>query len=107
MKPISERNTVGEVLELTDPHGPINFEEAKRNYRRLIKQYHPDVNKSPEALEYTKKLNVAWNLVTGKIQPPPPTPPPPPSQPVRVVIQVNYGGFYYTGSSGGTSSGWW
>ena len=58
MKPILERQTIGEILELTtSPYEPVNQEEVKRNYKRLIMQYHPDRNKTPEAEEYTKRLN--------------------------------------------------
>ena len=34
-------------------------EEIKKVYRRLARQYHPDVNKSPEAEEKFKEINEA------------------------------------------------
>jgi molecular chaperone DnaJ len=65
-KPISERRTIKEILELPDVYTP---EIAKNNFRRLIKQYHPDVNKTPEAAEYSRKLIKAYNILTGKEKP--------------------------------------
>lgn len=35
----------------------------KAAYRRLMKQYHPDVNKSAEALEMSKKINAAYEYM--------------------------------------------
>ena len=38
-------------------------EEIKRAYRRLARQYHPDVNKSPEAEERFKEINEAYEVL--------------------------------------------
>lgn len=59
MKPISQRTTVSEVLELS---ANPTLEEVKKNYKRLALQYHPDRNKAPEALNYMKKLNTAYKM---------------------------------------------
>jgi len=97
MKPITERNTVGEVLELS---ANPTYEEIKANYKRLMKTYHPDVNKTLEALEYVKKINRAYAIATGKEQ----VPIQQPTQPQVVIIRY---GFTYT--SGGTTrvGGWY
>ncbi len=61
-------------------------EEIKRAYKRLARQYHPDVNKSPEAEERFKEINEAYAVLSdpekrriydtyGTTQPPPPPPP--------------------------------
>lgn len=63
MIPVSQRKTVKDILELPDGW---TLEVAKSNFRRLIKQYHPDINKDPEAIEYSRKLIKAYNMVTGK-----------------------------------------
>lgn len=55
LKPVHERVTIREILELSEYP---TFDEVKRNYKRLIKQYHPDVNK--DGLPYTLKLNEAY-----------------------------------------------
>src|SRR3989338_6433335 len=34
-------------------------EEIKKSYKRLAKQYHPDLNKSPDATEKFKEINEA------------------------------------------------
>lgn len=94
MKSILERRTVGEVLEVSGPN--FTQEEVKRNYKRLIKQFHPDVNKSPEAAEYTKQLNRAYAIATGKEQPPQQPVQRPPRQPV-IIIRYSFGnGYRYT-----------
>lgn len=96
MKPITQRETIREVLELSN--NPT-LQEVKSNYKRLMKKYHPDINKSPEAVEYAKKLNLAYEMVMKKASLPPP-PPPPTSQ--RIVVIIRYGGSWgsstYTGS---------
>ncbi|MGQ9692247.1 MAG: DnaJ domain-containing protein [Thermaceae bacterium] len=61
-------------------------EEIKRAYKRLARQYHPDVNKSPEAEEKFKEINEAYAVLSdpekrriydqyGTAQAPPPPPP--------------------------------
>jgi hypothetical protein len=90
---VLDRTTIKEILELSD--NPTR-EEVDKNYRRLVKQWHPDVNKSPEANEYMKRINKAYAIATGKEAPPRQSPLPPQPQPVVYV--------YYTWSSG-TSSG--
>ena len=61
-------------------------EEIKRAYKRLARQYHPDVNKSPEAEEKFKEINEAYAVLSdpekrriydtyGTTEAPPPPPP--------------------------------
>ncbi|WP_018111685.1 DnaJ C-terminal domain-containing protein [Thermus igniterrae] len=61
-------------------------EEIKRAYKRLARQYHPDVNKSPGAEERFKEINEAYAVLSdpekrkiydtyGTTTPPPPPPP--------------------------------
>ncbi len=47
-----------------------NKEEIKIAYRKLSKQYHPDVNKSPEAEAKFKQINNAYEILT-KFKPEP------------------------------------
>ncbi len=49
-----------QTLELSESASP---EEAKKKYRKLTKQYHPDVNKDPEAESKFKKINEAYQCV--------------------------------------------
>lgn len=100
MKPILERITIREVLELSeDP----TIEEVKKNYKRLALQYHPDRNKSPEALEYMKRLNQAYAMVLKRIKSPPEQPQPQPmySRTIIVNIRFNGGSSTWTGGTGG------
>jgi molecular chaperone DnaJ len=41
-------------------------EEIKRSYRRLARQYHPDVNKSPEAEARFKEINEAYEILSDE-----------------------------------------
>jgi len=41
-------------------------EEIRRAYRRLARQYHPDVNKDPEAEERFKEINEAYEVLSDE-----------------------------------------
>lgn len=41
-------------------------DEIKSAYRRLAKQYHPDLNKTPEAAEKFKEINAAYEVLSDK-----------------------------------------
>src|SRR6476661_903580 len=99
MKPILERQTVREILELSQ--NPT-LEEVKANYKRLVKQFHPDVNKTPEAAEYMKRINRAYAIATGKEKVKQTVPPPPQQQ--TVVTHFTYR--YWTSGSSSSGSSW-
>lgn len=46
-------------------------EDAKKKYRELARQYHPDVNKEPDAEEKFKKINQAYQVVQNGEDPDP------------------------------------
>jgi molecular chaperone DnaJ len=50
------------ILEIPSTATP---EEAKKKYRELTKKYHPDVNKETGAEAKFKKINEAYQVVTG------------------------------------------
>lgn len=102
MLSISQRNTIAEILEIPD-NGRPDIELARKNYKRLLKLYHPDINKTKEAEEFCKKLNWAMGVLTGKIKIQQAPPPPPPRQP-RVVIIVTNGFNVYSQDVSGTNS---
>ncbi len=41
-------------------------DEIKKAYRKLARQYHPDINKSPEAEEKFKEINAAYEILSDK-----------------------------------------
>lgn len=95
---IYTRETIIQILELLQ--NPT-LQQIKSNYLRLVKKWHPDINKAPEAVEKMKQINRAYAIATGKEQPrQQPTPPP---QPQQYVVRFSYG---YGGVSSGSSSCW-
>lgn len=57
-------NEAYDILGLAQNATP---EEAKKQYRKLTKEYHPDINKDPGAEDKFKKINEAYQCVsTGK-----------------------------------------
>jgi hypothetical protein len=43
-----------------------NFDEAKKAYYTKCREYHPDINKSPDACALMQKINEAWEYVKQK-----------------------------------------
>lgn len=41
-----------------------NADEIKKAYRKLAREYHPDINKSPEAEEKFKEINAAYEILS-------------------------------------------
>ncbi|MDY6188261.1 MAG: DnaJ domain-containing protein, partial [Campylobacter sp.] len=41
-------------------------DEIKKAYRKLAKEYHPDINKSPEAEEKFKEINAAYEILSDE-----------------------------------------
>jgi curved DNA-binding protein len=52
-----------ETLEITES---ANESEIKKAYRKLARQYHPDVNKDPSAEEKFKEINAAYEILSDK-----------------------------------------
>lgn len=48
------------ILELSESASP---DEIKKQYKKLTKTYHPDINKAPDAEDKFKKINEAYKLV--------------------------------------------
>ncbi|WP_068268901.1 DnaJ domain-containing protein [Caviibacter abscessus] len=40
-----------------------SMEEKKKRYLQLLKKYHPDINHTDEAVEKTKEINDAWDII--------------------------------------------
>ncbi|MGL2721611.1 DnaJ domain-containing protein, partial [Helicobacter pylori] len=41
-------------------------DEIKKSYRRLARQYHPDLNKTKEAEEKFKEINAAYEILSDE-----------------------------------------
>lgn len=66
-------------------------DEIKKTYRRLAKQYHPDINKNKEAEEKFKEISEAYNVLSDPKQ----------KQQYDMFGQTGFGG----GSTGGAGPG--
>jgi hypothetical protein len=44
-------------------------DDIKKAYQRLARQWHPDINKSPEAEKKIKEINQAYEILTTTQQP--------------------------------------
>src|SRR5215831_3627515 len=98
MRPKHEQQTIGEILELSA--NPTK-EEIERGYKRLVKKYHPDLNKNPHAEKAMKRINKAYAIATCK-EPIPPQPiPQPQQQPVVIIRYYTYGTSTTTNRTGG------
>lgn len=82
-----------------------SLDECKKAYRRLVKKYHPDINKYPEAIKKFLAIQSSYDIVSGK-QTKPQIPQEPIYQQQTVVV---YRVVYTSGStsaSSGTGTGW-
>jgi len=56
-------NSLYETLEITSSASEA---EIKKAYRKMARQYHPDVNKDPEAEDKFKEVNAAYEVLSDK-----------------------------------------
>jgi molecular chaperone DnaJ len=62
-------------MKLTEAYTILNLdpsatpEEAKKQYRKLAKQFHPDINKDADAEAKFKKINEAYEIVESGVDP--------------------------------------
>jgi len=60
------RSDISRALEIMNLRFPFNTEDVKQSYRKLAKQWHPDLNpEKPNAEAQMKALNAAVELLTG------------------------------------------
>jgi molecular chaperone DnaJ len=60
---MSTKRDYYEVLGVSRTADP---NELKRAYRRLARQYHPDINKDPDAEEHFKEINEAYEVLSDQ-----------------------------------------
>ena len=58
-----EENTKKAMKILMIDHYPFSETTLKKNYRTVVRQHHPDINKQQEAEEKTKQINDSYNLL--------------------------------------------
>lgn len=59
---------VKEACAIFSIEQPLVEEMLKKRYLSLVKQHHPDVNKSADAPEHIKKINVAYRILVDYAQ---------------------------------------
>jgi curved DNA-binding protein CbpA len=57
------RTTLDPYAVLGIPAG-TSHAEATRAHRRLAKQFHPDINSRPDAVERMQRINEAWRILS-------------------------------------------
>lgn len=58
---------VKEAMVILNVQPPLEQLVLKKQYLGLVKQHHPDVNKSAGAEEHIKKINVAYKILTAYV----------------------------------------
>lgn len=59
---------VKEACAIFSIEQPLEEMMLKKRYLNLVKQHHPDVNKSPDAPEHIKRINVAYRILADFAQ---------------------------------------
>ena len=54
----------GDYYQILGVSRDVDKDELKRAYRRMARQYHPDVNKEPGAEEKFKEINRAYEVLS-------------------------------------------
>lgn len=58
---------VKEACVIFNIESPLEEMQLKKQYLSLVKQHHPDVNKSTHAEEHIKRINVAYKILTAYV----------------------------------------
>jgi len=64
-RPYGTRDDIQQALDTMGLALPLEGDEVKKRYRALAKEWHPDVNKSPDAGVRMQAINHAVSLLTG------------------------------------------
>lgn len=59
-------NGVKNYYEILDVSTDANSQEIKSAYRKLARKYHPDVNKSPQAVDIFKEVTAAYEILSDE-----------------------------------------
>lgn len=52
-----------DALSALDLEPPVDWNDIKQQYKKLVKKYHPDVNSDKDEDEMIKKINIAYSIL--------------------------------------------
>lgn len=61
------RNPLHVYFDLLGVSADADFETVRRAYRKLARQYHPDLNPTPESLRRMQEINAAYALIVARL----------------------------------------
>jgi hypothetical protein len=59
----TDRNSVTAYYELLGLNRDADWEAVKKAYRQLAREFHPDINKTPEATDRMQQINKAYDQI--------------------------------------------
>jgi DnaJ-domain-containing protein 1 len=63
-KLINPQTPEGEAMQIMELSPPLSMDILKSQYKKLAKQYHPDINRdNPDAEEKLKDINMAYTVL--------------------------------------------
>jgi curved DNA-binding protein CbpA len=62
------QKSASEAMQILELSSNFTLNDLNRQRKRLMRNWHPDVNKDPQALEMAKKINAAYSILQQYLQ---------------------------------------